>query len=70
MGEATARARPKNSLLEEDLDFERSGGARSAPAVTEEATKSLEDKIKARILEVCLPLSRFRPDQHCVYERG
>ena len=53
MGEATARARPKNSLLEEDLDFERQGGARAAPLVTEESTASLEEKIKARILEVC-----------------
>lgn len=52
MGEASARGRPKNSLLEEDLDFERMGGARAAPVVTEDATKSLEDKIKARILEV------------------
>lgn len=52
MGEATARARPKNSLLEENLDFERSGGAHAAPAVTEETTKTLEDLIKARILEV------------------
>lgn len=52
MGEASARGRPKNSLLEEDLDFERMGGARAAPAVTEETTKSLEDRIKARILEV------------------
>lgn len=52
MGEATARSRPKNSLLEEDLDFERQGGARAAPQVTEESTASLEEKIKARILEV------------------
>ncbi|KAH8835820.1 U3 small nucleolar ribonucleoprotein complex, subunit Mpp10 [Flagelloscypha sp. PMI_526] len=49
MGEATSRARPHNSLLEEDLDFERV--MKSVPLVTEEAVKSLEDTIKARILE-------------------
>ncbi|KAF8317444.1 Mpp10 protein [Clavulina sp. PMI_390] len=51
MGEATSRSRPKNSLLEEDLDFERQGGARAAPVMTEEATKTLEDMIKARIVD-------------------
>ena len=52
LGESTARARPKNSLLEETLDFERGGGVRGAPAVTEERTVGLEGLIKARILEV------------------
>lgn len=50
MGEATARGRPVNSLLEEDLEFERV--AKVVPVVTEETTHSLEDRIKARILEV------------------
>jgi U3 small nucleolar RNA-associated protein MPP10 len=49
MGEADSRARPQNSLLEEDLDFERV--MKSFPVITEETVKSLEDKIKARILE-------------------
>lgn len=52
MGEANSRSRPKNSLLEEDLEFERSGGARAAPAVTEEKTTTLEGMIKKRIMDV------------------
>ncbi len=54
MGEATSRSRPKNSLLEEDLEFEHNaaGGRGGAPEVTEEKTKTLEDLIKGRILEV------------------
>ncbi|KAF8329792.1 Mpp10 protein-domain-containing protein [Cantharellus anzutake] len=53
MGEATARSRPKNSLLEETLDFEHNaiGGRGGAPEITEERTRSLEDLIKDRILE-------------------
>ncbi|KAK4050413.1 U3 snoRNP protein [Microbotryomycetes sp. JL201] len=48
-GEAKARDRPQNSLLEEDLEFERMG--KVVPLVTEETTKSIEDLIKKRILE-------------------
>ncbi|KAA8913307.1 U3 small nucleolar ribonucleo protein complex, subunit Mpp10 [Sphaerosporella brunnea] len=47
-GEAKARDRPLNSLLEEDLDFERSG--KPAPVITQEVTEGLEDMIKRRIL--------------------
>lgn len=47
MGEANARSRPQNSLLEEDLDFERV--AKVVPVVTEEVVQRLEDRIKARI---------------------
>ncbi|KAF8254046.1 Mpp10 protein [Wilcoxina mikolae CBS 423.85] len=47
-GEAKARDRPLNSLLEEDLDFERSG--KPVPVITQEVTEGLEDMIKRRIL--------------------
>ncbi|CAK5280540.1 unnamed protein product [Mycena citricolor] len=49
MGEAGARSRPQNSLLEEDLDYERV--AKAVPVVTEDRVQELEDRIKARILE-------------------
>lgn len=49
-GEASARDRPENSLLEQDLDFEHI--AKIVPAVTEEKSMGLEDLIKRRILEV------------------
>lgn len=50
MGEANSRARPLNSLLEEDLEFEHS--QRVVPVITEERVKTLEEMIKARIIEV------------------
>lgn len=49
MGEAGSRSRPQNSLLEEDLEFERV--MKAVPVTTEESVKSLEETIKARILE-------------------
>ncbi|KAJ4486190.1 U3 small nucleolar ribonucleoprotein complex, subunit Mpp10 [Lentinula aciculospora] len=49
MGEADSRSRPQNSLLEEDLEFDRA--MKSIPVITEEVVKSLEERIKARILE-------------------
>lgn len=48
-GEASSRARPKDSLLEEDLEFEQS--AKPTPTITIERTESLEELIKRRILE-------------------
>lgn len=48
MGEAGTRARPENSLLEEEMEFENS--AKAKPIVTPETTSSLEDVIKKRIL--------------------
>jgi U3 small nucleolar RNA-associated protein MPP10 len=49
MGEATSRGRPQNSLLEEDLEFERL--MKAVPVITEETVQGLEERIKARILE-------------------
>lgn len=49
MGEAGSRTRPQNSLLEEDLEFERA--MKAVPVVTEETVQALEERIKARILE-------------------
>jgi U3 small nucleolar RNA-associated protein MPP10 len=51
-GEASSRARPLNAVLEEDLEFDTVG--KQVPLVTEEKVKNLEEKIKQRILEVCL----------------
>lgn len=47
-GEARAAARPLNSLLEEDLDFERAG--KPVPVITQDVTEGLEDMIKRRII--------------------
>lgn len=48
-GEVISGARPLNSALEVDLDFETT--VKPPPAPTEEATASLEDLIKARVVE-------------------
>ncbi|CAL8464926.1 g4461 [Coccomyxa elongata] len=48
-GETSAGARPLNSALEVDLDFERA--VRPPPQPTEEVTASLEDLIRARITD-------------------
>ena len=47
MGEVSAKQRPLDSLLQEDLDFERA--SRPAPVHTEETTGSIESIIKQRI---------------------
>ncbi|KAF9069055.1 U3 small nucleolar ribonucleoprotein complex, subunit Mpp10 [Rhodocollybia butyracea] len=49
MGEADSRSRPQNSLLEEDLEFDRV--MKAVPVITEEVVQGLEERIKARILE-------------------
>ena len=47
-GEARATDRPINSLLEEDLDFERAG--KPIPVITQEISEDIEALIKRRIL--------------------
>ena len=47
-GEALAADRPVNSLIEEDLDFERAG--KPVPVITAEVTEEIEALIKRRIL--------------------
>lgn len=60
-GEARAADRPMNSLLEEDLDFERAG--KPVPVITAEVSESIEDLIKRRILaQDFQDIIRRRPD--------
>ncbi|MCJ1481816.1 U3 snoRNP protein [Schaereria dolodes] len=47
-GEARATERPINSLLEEDLEFERTG--KPVPVITSEVSEDIEALIKRRIL--------------------
>lgn len=47
-GEARAADRPINSLLEEDLEFERTG--KPIPVITQEVSEDIEALIKRRIL--------------------
>ncbi|EJD47644.1 Mpp10 protein [Auricularia subglabra TFB-10046 SS5] len=68
MGEAGARARPANALLEEDLEFDRA--ARPVPAVTEEKVAGLEEMIKQRILENTFDdVERKRPESELAPSR-
>eukprot|EP00271_Cylindrocystis_brebissonii_P007026 TRINITY_DN2010_c0_g1_i1.p1 TRINITY_DN2010_c0_g1~~TRINITY_DN2010_c0_g1_i1.p1 ORF type:complete len:700 (+),score=221.94 TRINITY_DN2010_c0_g1_i1:72-2102(+) len=48
-GELSADARPRNSALEVEIDFDHA--ARPPPVITEEVTATLEDLIKKRIKE-------------------
>ncbi|PQE27598.1 hypothetical protein CJF30_00007948 [Rutstroemia sp. NJR-2017a BBW] len=60
-GEARAIDRPVNSLLEEDLDFERTG--KPVPVITAEVSESIEELIKRRILaQEFDEVIRRRPD--------
>lgn len=60
-GEARAADRPMNSLLDEDLDFERTG--KPVLEVTAEVSESIEELIKRRILaQEFDEVIRRRPD--------
>ncbi|KAL9095734.1 MAG: hypothetical protein Q9165_002166 [Trypethelium subeluteriae] len=60
-GEARAADRPINSLLEEDLDFERAG--KPVPVITQEVSEDIEALIKRRILaQEFDEVIRRRPD--------
>lgn len=68
-GEARAADRPVNSLLEEDLDFERAG--KPVPVITAEVSEGLEELIKRRILAHDFQdIIRRRPDDLATGRRG
>ncbi|QDS76516.1 hypothetical protein FKW77_005792 [Venturia effusa] len=61
-GEARAADRPQNSLLEEDLEFER--GGKPTPVITQEISEEIEQLIKRRILASEFDeIKRRRPDE-------
>jgi len=61
-GEARANDRPVNSLLEEDLEFERTG--KPVPVITKEVSEDIEAMIKRRILNKEFDeVLRRRPDE-------
>lgn len=60
-GEARAADRPKDSLLDEELEFERTG--KPVPVITAEISESIEELIKRRILaQEFDEVIRRRPD--------
>ncbi|KAI9673274.1 MAG: U3 snoRNP protein [Trizodia sp. TS-e1964] len=60
-GEARAIERPINSLLEQDLDFERTG--KPLPVITAEVSESIDNLIKRRIIAKDFnEVIRRRPD--------
>lgn len=68
-GEARAADRPLNSLLEEDLEFERAG--KPVPVITAEISESIEDLIKRRILAHDFQdIIRRRPDDLATGKNG
>lgn len=68
-GEARAADRPMNSLLEQDLDFERAG--KPVPVITAEVSESIEELIKRRILALDFQdIPRRRPDDLATGKEG
>ncbi len=68
-GEARAADRPLNSLLEEDLDFERTG--KPVPVITNEVSEGIEELIKRRILaQEFDEVIRRRPDSLTALNAG
>jgi U3 small nucleolar RNA-associated protein MPP10 len=68
-GEAQAADRPLNSLLEEDLDFERTG--KPVPVITTEVSEDIEALIKRRILAKDFDeVIRRRPDDLATGQQG
>ncbi|KAK5664844.1 U3 snoRNP protein [Batrachochytrium dendrobatidis] len=66
-GEVSSRARPKNSLLEEDLEIEHT--AKPVPVITEESTLTLETLITQRIKDqVWDDVTRKAPPKDTVYD--
>ncbi|KAG1755226.1 Mpp10 protein [Suillus paluster] len=60
MGEATSKSRPQDSLLQEDLEFERT--MKAVPVITEAVVQGLEERIKARIVDGRFDdVTRIRP---------
>lgn len=61
-GEARSNERPLNSLLEEDIDFERTG--KPVPVITKEVSEDIEALVKRRILNREFDeVLRRRPDE-------
>lgn len=68
-GEARAADRPMNSLLEQDLEFERAG--KPVPVITAEVSESIEELIKRRILAMDFQdIPRRRPDDLATGKEG
>ncbi|KAH6596533.1 hypothetical protein BASA61_003461 [Batrachochytrium salamandrivorans] len=66
-GEVSTKARPKNSLLEEDLEIEHA--AKPVPVITEETTVTLETLITQRIKDqVWDDVVRKTPPKDTVYD--
>ncbi|KAK9478680.1 Mpp10 protein-domain-containing protein [Lipomyces japonicus] len=69
MGEAKAMNRPLNSILEEDLEFDR--GAKPVPVITKEVTETLEELIRKRIQNYDFDdLPRRNPDSITPFKRS
>lgn len=68
-GEARAADRPLNSLLEENLEFERAG--KPVPVITAEVSETIEELIKRRILAHDFQdIIRRRPDDLATGKEG